>query len=137
MAEVPESLNLARQVKVMVKLGGTFQRRPRLADSPRPARKKLEKSEQEKRWLSQVPPGSSGARLERQKFKASPKEKELPPNFIYAKAAVPGDRIVAADDYGDVILEVVEVSPWMVVCVDVRTGRALGVLPSCIVELGS
>jgi len=35
------------------------------------------------------------------------------------EAVVPGDRIVAADDYGDVVLQVVEVSPWMVVCVDV------------------
>ena len=121
----------------MPSLGGGFGRRRRL-DSPRPARKKpLEKSEQEKKWLAQLPAGSSsGARLERQKFKASPKPKELPPGFIYAKAAVPGDRIVAAADHGD-ILEVVEVSPMMVVCRDIRTGKALGVLPDVIVEVAS
>ena len=119
-------------------LGGSFQRRSRLADNPRPARKKLEKGAEEKRWLSQVPPGSSsGAWLERQKFKAVPKPKELPPNFIYAKAAVPGDKIIATADHGDVILQVVEVSPFMVVCVDIRTGKALGVLPSVIVEVAS
>ena len=118
---------------------GSFQRRSRLADNPRPAKKKpLEKNADEKRWLSQTPPGSSsGARLERQKFKVAPKPKELPPGFIYAKAAVPGDRIVAASDYGDVVLKVVEVSPFMVICHDIRTGKAVGVLPSCIVQVAS
>ncbi len=75
--------------------------------------------------------------MERQKFKVAPKPKELPPGFIYAKAAVPGDRIIAGADYGDVILQVVEQSPFMVVCRDIRTGKALGVVPSCIVEVAS
>ncbi len=123
----------------MGQLGGGFERRSRLADNPRPARSKpLEKSADEKRWLSQVPPGSSsGVRLERQKFKAAPKPKELPPGFICAKAAVPGDLIMAVSVHGDVVLKVVEVSPFMVVCVNVSTGKALGVLPSCIVQVAS
>ena len=110
-----------------------------LHELPRPARKKsLEKGEEEKRWLSQVPPGtSSAARLGGRDFKAAPKPKELPAGFIYARAAVPGDKIIATDDYGDVVLKVVEVSPFMVVCVDIRTGKALGVLPSVIVEVAS
>jgi len=120
----------------MVRLGGSF-RRSRL-EGPRPVKSKpLEKSEQEKRWLSQVPPGSSGERLERQKFKAAPKPKELPPNFIYAKAAAVGDRIIAADDSDDILLQVVEVAPFMIMCRDVRTGRLLGVGPEVIVEVAS
>ncbi len=121
----------------MVRLGGGF-RRSRLEGS-RPTRAKpLEKSEQEKKLLAQVPPGASSAvQLERRKVKVAPKPKELPPGFIYAKAAVVGDKIVAVDDYGDVILQVVEVSPWMVVCRCVRSGKALGVLPSVIVEVAS
>jgi len=121
-------------------LGGSFQRRSRLAEDPRPARKKpLEKSELEKRLLAQVPPGaSSGARrLERQRFKASPKPKELPAGYVYAKAAVVGDKIIAAADYGDVILEVTEVAPFMVICRDLRTGRVVGVEPNTIVEVAS
>lgn len=94
--------------------------------------------EDEKRWLSQVPPGSSsGVQLERQKFRSAPKPKELPPNFIYAKAAVVGDKIVAVDGDNDVILEVVEQSPWMVVCVNVATGAPLGVLPGVIVQVAA
>ena len=97
----------------MVRLGGGF-RRSRLEANPRRRSKPLEKSEQEKQWLSQVPPGSSSAaRLERQKFKAAPKPKELPPGFIYAKAAVPGDKIIAEDDFGDIILQVVPTSPFI------------------------
>ena len=121
----------------MVRLGGGF-RQSRLEGS-RPARKKpLEKLEQEKWWLSQVPPGSSsGVRLERQRFKAAPKVPELPPGFLPARAAVPGDKIIAADDYGDVILQVVEQTPWMTVCVNVVTGKAVGVLPSVIVQVAS
>jgi len=119
------------------RLGGSFNRRSRLADSPRRS-KPLEKSAEEKRWLAQTPPGSSsGARLGGRDFKAAPKVPELPPGFIYARAAVPSDRIIAEDDYGDVVLKVVEVSPWMVVCVDIRTGKALGVLPSTIVEVAA
>ena len=120
----------------MVRLGGGF-RRSRL-EGPRPARKKLEKGAEEKRWLSQVPPGSSsGVQLERQKFKAAPKPKELPPGFIYARAAVPGDKIIAEADYGDVILQVVEVSPWMVVCVNIATVKPSAVLPSVIVQVAA
>ena len=123
----------------MGQLGGGFQRRSGLADNPRPARSKpLEKSEDEKRWMAQVPPGASSAvQLERRKVKAAPKPKELPPGFIYAKAAVVGDKIVAVDNDGDVILEVVEVAPWMVTCVNVATGEALGVLPNVIVQVAS
>ncbi len=110
-----------------------------LHELPRPARKKsLEKGEEEKRWLSQVPPGSSSAaRLGGRDFKAAPKPKELPAGFIYARAAVPGDKIIATADHGDVILQVVEVSPWMVVWVNVATGKAVGVLPSAIVQVAS
>jgi len=121
----------------MGKLGGSFQRRSRLAD-PRQRSKPLEKSEEEKKWLSQVPPGSpSGARLGGRDFKAAPKVPELPPGFLPARACVPGDRIVAAADYGDVILEVVEVAPWMVVCRDIRTGKVVGVLPGVICQVAS
>ena len=121
----------------MVRLGGGF-RQSRLEGS-RPTRAKpLEKSEQEKKWLAQVPPGASSAvQLERRKVKATPKPKELPPGFMYAKAAVVGDKIVAVDNDGDVILEVVEVAPWMVTCVNVATGEALGVLPNVIVQVAS
>ena len=109
-----------------------------MADNPRPAKKKpLEKSADEKRWLSQVPPGSSGARLGGRDFKAAPKMPELPLGFLPARACVVGDKIIAADDYGDVVLEVVEQCPWMCVCVDIRTGKALGVLPSTIVEVAA
>ena len=110
-----------------------------MADNPRPARSKpLEKSADEKKWLAQVPPGASSAvRLERQKFKSAPKEKELPPGFLPARACVVGDKIVAEADYGDVVLKVVEQTPWMTVCVNVATGKAVGVLPSVIVEVAS
>ena len=122
-----------------MRLGGSFQRRSRLADNPRPARKKpLEKGEEEKRWLSQVPPGtSSAARLGGRDFRPALKVPELPPGFLPARACVPGDRIVAVDDYGDVVLKVVEVSPFMVVCINVATGKAVGVLPSVIVQVAS
>jgi len=122
-----------------MRLGGSFQSRSRLADNPRPARKKpLEKGDAEKKWLAQVPPGSfSGARLGGRDFKAAPKGPELPPGFLPARACVPGDRIIAADDYGDVILQVVEQTPWMTVCVDIRSGRSLGVLPSVIVQVAT
>ena len=80
---------------------------------------------------------SSGARLGGRDFKAAPKVPELPPGFLPARACVPGDRIVAASDYGDVVLEVVEQSPWMTVCVNILTGKAVGVLPSVIVEVAS
>jgi len=40
---------------------------------------------------------------------------------------VPGHKLagkaVAAADHGDVILEVVEVAPFMVTCRDIRSGR--------------
>ena len=84
-----------------------------------------------------ISPSESGARLGGRDFKAAPKVPELPPGFLPARACVPGDKIVAEADYGDVILQVVEQSPWMTVCVDIRTGKALGVLPSCIVEVAS
>ena len=71
----------------MVRLGGGF-RRSRLEGS-RPAKvKTLEKSADEKKWLAQTPPGTSSAvQLERKNFRATPPSKELPPGFIYAKAA--------------------------------------------------
>jgi len=93
---------------------------------------------EETRWLSQVPPGASGGRLERRKFKTAPKPKELPAGYVYARACVVGDKIVAADDDGaDILLQVTEVSPWMVVCVNVATGEPLGVLPGVIVQVAS
>ena len=117
---------------------GSFRRGRRFDTPPRPARKPLEKGEAEKKWLNLVPPGSSTQRLERQKFKASPKPKELEAGFVYARACVVGDKIVASDDYGaDIILQVTEVAPFMVVCRDIRTGRALGVLPDTIVQVAS
>ncbi len=48
-----------------------------------------------------------------------------------------GDKIVAEADHGDLVLKVVEQTPWMTVCVDIRTGKALGVLPSVIVQVAS
>ena len=120
----------------MVRLGGGF-RRSRLEGS-RPAKgKPLEKSADENKWLAQVPPGSSGGQLERQKFKAAPKPKELPPGYVYARACVPGDKIIAVDDCDDVLLQVIEVSPWMVVCINLATRETLGVLPGVIVEVAA
>lgn len=123
----------------MGSLGGGFGRRRRLDTSPPPARKKpLEKSEQEKRWLAKLPPGASSGRLERQSFRAAPKPKELEPGYVYARACVVGDKIVASDDAGaDILLQVTEVAPFMVICRDIRTGRALGVLPDTIVQVAS
>jgi len=83
-----------------------------------------------------TPPGS-GERLERQNFKAAPKPKELEPGYVHARACVVGDKIVAEADYGEIILEVVEVAPFMVMCRDIRTGRLLAVLPDTIVQVAS
>ena len=69
--------------------------------------------------------------MERQKFKAAPKPKELPAGYVYARACVPGDKIVAADDY----VLVTGVAPFMVLCRDIRTGRALGLEPDTIVQV--
>ena len=48
-----------------------------------------------------------------------------------------GDRIVAAGDYGDRVLEVVEQAPFMTICRDVRTGKLLGVLLETVVEVSN
>lgn len=125
-----------RQVKIMVRLGGGSFRRDRLDGYPRPSRKPLEKSETEKKWLAQVPPGSSsGVQLERQKFKAAPKVPTLPPGFLPARACVVGDKVIAEADYGEIILEVVEVAPFMIMGRDIRTGRLLGLEPGTIVQV--
>ena len=119
----------------MGSLGGGFGRRRRLDAPSRPARKKPLENQGLEKWLNQVPPGASGARLERQKFKATPKPKELPPGYVYARACVVGDKIVAEADYGEIILEVVEVAPFMVMCRDIRAGRLVGVEPGTIVQV--
>ena len=122
-----------------MRLGGGFQRRSGLADNPRPARSKpLEKGDAEKRWMAMTPPGAgNAAQLERRKFKAAPKPKELPPGYVYARACVPGDKIVAVDGDGDVLLQVVEVAQDMVICVNLATRETLGVLPGVIVEVAA
>jgi len=115
---------------------GSFQRQSRLADNPRPSRKKpLEKTQEEKYWLSRLPPGSSGARLGSAGY--GPKPPSLPVNFIYAKAAAIGDVITAEGDEHDVIGRVLgHRKDGVVVCLDVATGKRFGVGPDVIVELG-
>ena len=115
-------------------LGGSGAFRRDRLDSPRPRSKPLEKSDAEKFWLSKTPEHSE-TRLERRDFRAAPKPPELPPGFIPARAAVVGDRIMTSDDYGDVVLQVVEQAPWMKICRDIRSGKLLGVLPETIVEV--
>ena len=52
--------------------------------------------------------------------------------FLPARACVPGDKIVAADDYGDVILQVVEQDDWVLAVAlacwySERVGTGIGV----------
>lgn len=80
---------------------GSFRRRSLAA--PRPRRKPLEKKEESplmQKLRAQTP---DSVRLDRQGFRSAPKPKELPPGFIYCKAAAIGDRIACPVD-GDNVL---------------------------------
>ena len=113
---------------------GSF-RRGRRFDAPSRSRKPIEKTREEKYWLGQVPPGSSGARLGRAGY--GPKPPSLPANFIYAKGASVGDVISCQGDENEVIGRVLgHRKDGVVVCRDLATGKRFGVGPDVIVELG-
>ena len=120
-------------------LGGSGAFRRARLDSPRPARSKpLEKSEQEKRWLSKTPE-HSGTLLGRRNFKAAPKPPELPSGFIYARAAAVKDIIGCQKSDGDIVIAKVVAhrqSDGMVLCRNVATGEKFVVGGDVIVELG-
>ena len=116
--------------------GGGFQRRRRL-DAPKskprqPLKKDSPLMERLRRQTTET-----AVRLGRSNFRQAPKPNELPPGYVPARACLIGDQIVAADDHGDCVLEVVEQAPFMTICRDIRTGKLLGVLPDTIVQVAS
>lgn len=117
---------------------GSFGSRRRL-DIPARSRQPLQKDSPLMARLRQQTP-ETVSRLDRSGFRQSPKPKELPPGFIYSKAAAVGDVISCAGDEDDVIIgEVVRhrSSDGVVVCLDVVTGETFGVAPNTIVEVGA
>jgi len=114
---------------------GSFRRGRRFDAPSRQRSKPLEKSEQEKYWLSQLPPGSSSsARLGSTGY--GPKPPSLPVNFIYAKGAAIGDVISCQGDDAEVIGRVLgHRKNGVVVCRELTTGKRFGVGGDVIVEL--